>query len=205
MATDQPSRAKAVLGQVELSPTAEPLEPGLSLLDGNPAGGFVIKEAGIALISDHELFGVQRLKLPQRKFREGVPIATVLDLQPGDYVVHINFGIGVYRGLVKRVQDGVEKEFLYLEYKQPDKLYVPTDQLDRIQKYLAPEEDPPKVNRLSGAEWQRAVGKAREEAREFAKELIKLYAERNAAERKSYGGDTEWQHDYADGCKPPDQ
>ncbi|HXH61669.1 MAG TPA: transcription-repair coupling factor, partial [Fimbriimonadaceae bacterium] len=126
-------------------------------------------------------------------FREGVPIATVLDLKPGDYVVHINFGIGRYRGLVKREVDGVEKEFLFLEYKKPDRLFVPADQLDRVQKYLAPEEAPPKINRLTGAEWKKAVARAREEAREFARDLIRLYAQRKAVERPGFGPDSPWQ------------
>ncbi|MCH8978368.1 MAG: transcription-repair coupling factor [Armatimonadetes bacterium] len=197
MATDQPTRASSVLGQVGIFPAdgEDVLAEGLHMLEGNPAGGFVMPSAKIAVLSDHELFGVARLRLPQRKFREGVPIATVLDLKPGDFVVHINFGIGVYRGLVKREAEGVEKEFLFLEYQKPDKLFVPADQLDRIQKYLSPNESPPKISKLSGGGWKKAVRRAREEAREFARELIKLYAERKGSKRKGYGPDTPWQAD----------
>lgn len=201
MATDQPLRAKSVLAGVDVFP--EPVEshwgdgtalpPGIVMVEGNPAGGFVSPGLGVAVISDLELFGVGRLKLPQRKFSEGVPIATVLDLKPGDYVVHINFGIGVYQGLVKRVVDGVEKEYLHVEYKAPDRLFVPADQLDRIQKYMAPGDGVPKINRLTGADWKKTVRKAREEAREFARELIKVYAERKSAKRLSYGPDTDYQ------------
>ncbi|MBX3097540.1 MAG: transcription-repair coupling factor, partial [Fimbriimonadaceae bacterium] len=193
VATDQPNRAKKVLEQVDLFATSEvPDEDasGIFLVEGNPAGGFVAPDANLALVTDQELFGVQRLKLPQRKFNEGVPVATVLDLKPGDYVVHITFGIGIYRGLVKRQQDGVDKEFLFIEYKAPDKLFLPADQLDRIQKYLAPGDAAPKVNRLSGMDWRRTVGKAREDAREMARELIKLYAKRRAAIRPSYKEDS---------------
>jgi len=89
--------------------------------------------------------------------------------------------------------DGVEKEYLFIQYQAPDKLFVPTDQLDRIQKYLNPSEVEPKLNRLTGGEWKRTVGKAREEAREFARGLIKLYAQRKKVQRKPYGGDTPWQ------------
>ncbi|MES1166882.1 MAG: DEAD/DEAH box helicase, partial [Pseudomonadota bacterium] len=199
LATDQPMRAKSMLGQVEIFPnTQEPedtkgIPEGLTQADGNPAGGFILEGDKFALITDHELFGVGRLKLPQRKFSDGVPITTVLDLKPGDYVVHINFGIGVFAGLVKRVVEGVEKEFLLIEYKAPDRLFVPADQLDRVQKYLSPGDQPPKINRLSGGDWQKAVGKAREEAREFARDLIRLYAERMAVKRESHGPDTPWQ------------
>jgi len=198
MATDQPMRSRSVLGQIDiypgdLDPEAEAFAPGMVLVEGNPAGGFVMPGIKLAVVSDQELFGVGRLKLPQRKFNEGVPIATVLDLKPGDFVVHINFGIGVYQGLITREVDGVRKEFLHIEYKAPDRLFVPADQLDRVQKYLAPGDAPPKINRLTGGEWQKTVGKAREEAREFARDLIKLYASRKSTERVSYGPDTPWQ------------
>ncbi len=200
-ATDQPSRTRSVLAQVEIFPTptseghpwdsAEDIPPGLYIFDGNPAAGFAIPTASLAVVTDHELYGVARLKLPQRKFSEGVAVATVLDLKPGDYVVHINFGIGVFQGLVKRLQDGIEKEYLHIRYKAPDQLFVPADQLDRIQKYLSPGDEAPKINRLTGGEWKKTVAKAREEAREFARDLIKLYAERKAVTREPYGKDTE--------------
>ncbi len=212
--TDQPNRAKAVLGQVdifvdsaegrtghdrgdrkELNEPSSPPSPKSSLTAGNLGGGFVIPEAKLAVISDAELFGVARLKLPQRRFLEGAPVTTVLDLKSGDFVVHINFGIGVFRGLVKKTVEGVEKEFLYIEYQAPDKLFVPADQLDRVQKYLNPGDAQPKLNRLTGGEWQRTLGKAKEEAKAFARDLVKLYAERTRSTRKPYGADTPFQEE----------
>lgn len=197
VATDQPTRARAMLEQVGLMPTdadeSEPFRPGVSMVQGNLAGGFLLKEAKVAFLTDMELFGVGRLKLPQRKFNEGLPITTVLDLKDGDYVVHINFGIGIFRGLVTRPAAGIEREFLFIEYAAPDKLYVPADQLDRIQKYLNPGDADPKLNRLTGGEWQRTVKKARGEAREFARDLIHLYAQRKSVQRPPFGPDTPWQ------------
>lgn len=195
--SDQPNRASSVLGQVEINPAfdapARPGEGGAWLLQGNLGGGFVVPEWKLALVTDAELFGVARLRLPQKRFSEGAPIATVLDLKPGDFVVHINFGIGVFRGLAKRTIDGVEKEFLLIDYAPPDKLFVPADQLDRIQKYLNPGDTQPKLNRLTGGEWQRTIGKAKEEAKVFARDLVKLYAERRAVQRRPFGPDTPWQ------------
>lgn len=201
MTTDQPTRARSVLNQVELTPNegyqlnAEvmPDPAALYLAQGNLAGGFSLPDARLAIVTDHELFGVGRLKLPQRRFNEGVPIATVLDLKPGDYVVHINYGIGIFQGLVMRKVGDLEKECLYIQYAGPDKLYVPADQLDRVQKYLTPGDAEPKIHRLHSGDWQRAVGKAREEAREFARDLIRLYAERKKAERPSLGPESPWQ------------
>ncbi len=193
--TDQPHRAKTVLAQAEIHPTEEAEENGNALAHGNLGGGFVMPLLKLAVISDAELFGVARLRLPQKRFMEGAPVTTVLDLKPGDYVVHIHFGIGIFRGLTKKVIDGVEKEFLFIEYQAPDKLFVPADQLDRIQKYLNPGDESPKLNKLAGGEWQRTLGKAKEEAKAFARELVKLYAQRKRVERRSYGPDTPFQQE----------
>lgn len=196
--TDQPNRARSVLSGAEIFLADEPApeattKGGAYLAQGNLGGGFILPNEKIAFVSDAELFGVARLKLPQRRFMEGAPVATVLDLKPGDYVVHINFGIGVFRGLVKREVDGVEKEFLFVEYQAPDKLFVPADQLDRIQKYLNPGDTSPKLNRLTGGEWQKTIGKAKEEAKAFARDLVRLYAKRKQVDRRAYGPDTPFQ------------
>ncbi|MDR3690139.1 MAG: transcription-repair coupling factor [Fimbriimonas sp.] len=195
--TDQPNRAKNVLSQADIyAADAEPEsrhEPGAFIAHGNIGGGFVLPDQLLAFISDAELFGVARLKLPQKRFMEGAPIATVLDLKPGDFVVHIHFGIGIFRGLTKRTIEGVEREFLFIEYQAPDKLFVPADQLDRVQKYLNPTDSHPKLNKLTGGEWQRTLGKAKEEAQAFARDLVKLYAQRQQVQRRPYGPDTPFQ------------
>ena len=194
--TDQPNRARTVLSSAEIFVLDIPENDGEArafLANGNIGGGFVMPGAKIAFVTDAELFGVARLKLPQKRFMEGAPVATVLDLKPGDFVVHINFGIGVFRGLTKKTIEGVEKEFLYIEYQAPDKLFVPADQLDRIQKYLNPGDEIPKLNKLTGGEWQRTLGKAKEEAKAFARDLVKLYAQRQQVQRRPYGPDSPFQ------------
>jgi len=197
--TDQPHRAKSVLGQTEIfAADAEPESnhvAGAFIAHGNIGGGFVLPDQLLAFVSDAELFGVARLKLPQKRFMEGAPVATVLDLKPGDYVVHIHFGIGIFRGLTKRTIEDVEREFLFIEYQAPDKLFVPADQLDRVQKYLNPTDSHPKLNKLTGGEWQRTLGKAKEEAKAFARDLVKLYAQRQKVQRRPYGPDTPFQHE----------
>ncbi|MCK6632987.1 MAG: transcription-repair coupling factor [Fimbriimonadaceae bacterium] len=201
-ATDQANRSKAVLAKVDFFP--QPVEsldglgelkPGVYLSQGNLAGGFALPQHQVTVVTDAELFGVARLRLPQKRFLEGSPVTTLLDLKAGDFVVHIQFGIGRYHGLAKRSVDGVEKEFLFLEYAAGDKLFVPTDQLDRVQKYLNPGDIEPKVNRLRGTEWQKTISKAREDARKVAAELIRLYAQRTLVHRRQYGPDTPWQQE----------
>lgn len=195
-ATDQPTRARQVLAGLDIAvkDSLDPSsEPAVRLLLGNPAGGFVWTNARTALLTDIELFGAGRLRLPQRRFREGIPISSILDLSPGDYVVHIQYGIGVYRGLTRRTVEGVEKEFLQIAYKHPDQLLVPADQLDRVQKYLSPGDKPPTIHRITGGGWSRALQTAREGAAELARELVELYARRTQASRPPYGEDTPWQ------------
>ena len=198
LATDQPTRARQVLSQIDvpilegIPETVGPEAP-LSMLHGNLAGGFVWPEKKLVLLTDAELFGVGRLRLPQRRFQEGAPIATVLDLKPGDYVVHIQFGIGIFQGLVTREVEGKEKEFLRIDYKAPDKLLLPTDQLDRIQKYLAPSDAPPAIYRIAGGEWQRTLKAAKKKAEDLARDLIAIYAKRTQASRPAFDAETPWQ------------
>ncbi len=200
VATDQPTRAKSVLSNIKIYPS-EPeendheklLDAPVVLLKGNLAGGFVNEHEKWAVLTDTELFGVGRLRLPQKRFSEGIVIASVLDLKPGDYVVHVQFGIGKFKGLITRKVAGYEKEYLEIEYVSPDKLFVPADQLDRIQKYLSPSDAPPKLNRLSGGDWHRALRSAKRDAEEFARDLLRIYAKRAMETRTPYGEDSPWQ------------
>src|SRR5205085_9862452 len=147
---------------------------------------------------DAELFGAARAIISGRRAKGGIPISTILDLRENDFVVHIHHGIGVYRGLVKRKVDGTERDYLYIQYAGGDALYVPADQIDRVQRYIGGEGAPPTVSRIGGNEWQRTTRRVKEQAREMARELIELYAARQASERPSLGIDTPWQAEMED-------
>nr|CAA9251043.1 Transcription-repair coupling factor [uncultured Armatimonadetes bacterium] len=126
----------------------------------------------------------------------GFRFASALGLREGDHVVHVQHGIGVYRGLVKlttpTAEQGplVEKEYLLIEYEAGDKLYVPADQVDRVQKYIGSEGAAPTLSKLKGAAWARAVARAKDQVQSIARELIELYAAREAATGHAYGADT---------------
>ncbi|MEI6513169.1 MAG: transcription-repair coupling factor [bacterium] len=200
VATDQPHRASQMLTELEIPNTEAitegELAPGIAqLVHGNLAGGFVMPEAQFAFVTDTELFGVARLRMPAKRVHEGVPIASLLDLKPGDFVVHIYHGVGVFRGLVKMERDKTEREFLQIDYAPPDRMFVPVEQIDRIQKYLAPGEENASVMRLGGGEWTRSVKAAKEGAKKLAGELTRLYAARRKAERPPYSPDTPWQQE----------
>ncbi len=123
-------------------------------------------------------------------------------------MVHINHGIGIYRGLIQQGVAGAEREYLLIEYASGDKLFVPTDQFDRVQKYLGSEEQPPTVNRMGGADWERTKKQAKKSAEKLAGELVKLYKARREQPGHAFGPDTPWQHEMEDGFlyeETPDQ
>jgi transcription-repair coupling factor (superfamily II helicase) len=212
IATDRPHQLKRALQEASLpwhesdssdmSDSSDPSDPSegqdarpLLLWRGNLGGGFVWDAQRFALITDAELFERNRLRLPPRRFNEGIPITSIMDLQPGDYVVHIHHGIGIFRGLTTLERDGARREYLLIEYAHPDRIFVPTDQLDRIQKYIAPDDQPPEIHRLNSVQWVRRVAQARRKAHEVALELIRLYALREKATRPPCDPDTPWQEE----------
>jgi transcription-repair coupling factor (superfamily II helicase) len=132
-----------------------------------------------------------------KKARTGQEITDISDLSPGDYIVHATHGIGVFEGIRKIDMHGVVKDYIQVKYARGDTLYVPVTQLDMVSKYIGPREDANvRLNRLGGADWQKAKAKVRRAVKDIAKDLIKLYAERMNTKGHSFPPDTDWQHDF---------
>ena len=167
---------------------------------GNLIRGFDYPELELSIISDKDIFGETRRKHSGKAVkRKGVAkITSFAELKPGDYVVHANHGIGVYKGIKQMVAGGTTRDYLDIVYDKGDKLYVPVDQLDLVQKYIGSEGNSPKINKLGGAEWQKAKAKARKSINEIAQDLVKLYAARATLKGHSFGKDTEWQRQFED-------
>jgi len=148
------------------------------------------------LLSDSEIFGWERPK-PRQQHRPAAeaPEALYADLKPGDWVVHIDYGIGRYQGLVRRTLDGVEREFLCVEYNGGDQVYVPVHQADRLSRYIGADTDDPSATRLGSGEWSQNKQKVREAVLEIAQELLELYAKRQLAEGYAFSGDSSWQQE----------
>ncbi len=146
------------------------------------------------LISDSEIFGWER---PQPRTRQRpvaeAPESAYADLRPGDYVVHVDHGIGRYVGLVQRQLEGHEREFLTLVYENGDQLFVPVHQADRLTRYIGPDGGAPSLNRLGGTEWQQTRSRVKQAVREVAEDLLDLYARRHVARGYAFGMDTAWQ------------
>ncbi len=142
--------------------------------------GFVFPEAQLALLNDHELFSRQKRRYRYRKFRSATTLTNHSALQRGDYVVHVDHGIGRYAGIKRLRIDGLEHDCLTVTYGGDDRLFVPVEQLDRLRKYSSSEGDAPALSRLGGTAWEKLKERTREEIFKMASELVGLYAERKA-------------------------
>ena len=136
----------------------------------------------------------------RRRFKKSEnPLQSLSDITPGDYVVHVTNGIGIFQGIVKQDIRGVVKDYIAIRYAGTDMLYVPVTQLDLVSKYVGPREDSGvKLNKLNSAEWQRTRSRVRAAVKDMAKELIALYSKRMHTEGFAFSPDTDWQRDFED-------
>ena len=161
--------------------------------------GFELFDANLLVISSEELFEntkARRRKLPTA-FKDGEKIIFE-ELKEGDYVVHRFHGIGQYVGVNTIKADKITKDYIKLKYKDDDILYVPTNALDNIRKYIGPEKVAPRLNRLGSKEWDKTKAKVKNNLREVAEELIRLYAKRQKMEGYAFSKDTPWQKEFED-------
>lgn len=167
---------------------------------GNLLKGFEYPELKLCVISDKDVFGEAKRKISKRKSnKKGIgKIKSFAELKLGDYVVHANHGVGVYKGIKQIEVGGHKRDYLDIVYDKGDKLYVPVDQLDLVQKYIGSEGKTPKVNKLGSAEWSKAKAKVRKSINEIAQDLVKLYATRATLKGYKYNKDTEWQRQFED-------
>ncbi|MFC2060053.1 transcription-repair coupling factor [Chloroflexota bacterium] len=165
----------------------------LTLVQGLLAEGWVMNNQTY-LLTDAEIFGfIKQRRLLKRRL---VPHHKLfVDITPGDYVVHIEHGIAKFTGVTTRSTDNTEKEYLVLQYAASDKLYVPSDQIDRINRYIGAGEQPPSLSRLGTQEWTRTKQRAKESVERVAQELLALYASREVVPGYAFSRDTVWQQE----------
>lgn len=168
-------------------------------LEGTLSEGWQLVDEGsqpFHLLTDSEIFGWER---PQPRTRSRpiaeAPESLYADLKPGTWVVHVDYGIGRFTGLVQRVLDGVEREFLCVEYAEGDQLFVPVHQADRLSRYIGPGGETPSPTRLGSGEWSHTKQRVREAVLEVAQDLLDLYARRQVATGYAFSADTTWQQD----------
>ena len=172
-----------------------------------PVDGF----PAVTLLTDAELFGTvkeRRYRRRQAATVERDRQVVLSQLEPGSYVVHVDHGVARFAGVTHMGDDADRKEYLVLEYADDDKLYVPTDHLDRVGAYVGAQDQPPSLTRLGTAEWSRIKERVKGATRELAEELIRLYAARQSAQGHEFGPDTVWQREVEDAFpyeETPDQ
>jgi len=174
------------------------LTTGFSVNVGAISEGFIAKTMGQVIISDDEIFARQRKRIRRRiKFKEGAPILSLVDLKEGDYVVHVIHGIGIYDGIKRIEVDGKQQDFLKINYAANDILYVPTYQIDMVQKYVGGKDDVKlRLHRLGTATWKRTKERVKKSVEDLAKELIQLYATRQATPGYAFSSDHTWQEEF---------
>jgi transcription-repair coupling factor (superfamily II helicase) len=190
---------------VHATPVADVPEPppphSLALVQGTLAEGWklqlvgrVVNSSYCILLTDAEIFGWAR-PLPRRapQPRAITPEAFFSDVAPGDYVVHIEHGIGLFQGLVKLTVDGTEREYLHIDYAAGDKLYVPIHQVDRLSRYVGVGDRPPSVHRLGTADWARVKAQAKRAVEDIARDLLELYSAREVIPGHAFPPDNPWQ------------
>ncbi len=156
--------------------------------------GFILKEPGIAVYTDHQIFNrYHRPKVRRRKSRGGISLKELRDLNVGDFVVHVDYGIGKFRGFRKIEVRGIEQESVVLEYKEGSILYVNVSNLHKLQKYSGKEGTQPKITKLGSGEWARKKAKTKKRVKDIARDLIELYAKRKARKAYRFSPDTSWQ------------
>ncbi|MBN1641919.1 MAG: transcription-repair coupling factor [Anaerolineae bacterium] len=176
---------------------APPVPRSMTLVQGTLDEGWVLRGTdgalGLQLFTDAEVFGWSKPR-PRRPRRKAAPPEVFwADLSPDDYVVHVDFGIGRFRGLIKATIDEAEREYLRVDYAGGDAVYVPIHQADRLSRYVGASDRPPDLHRLGTTSWARVKEQAKRAATDIAKDLLALYSARQVVEGYAFSPDAEWQ------------
>lgn len=168
----------------------------VTVMPGSITKGFEYPLDKIAIVSDKEIFAAEKKKRRSVRSEDTMKIRSADQLEIGDYIVHRAHGIGKYLGIVRMKVSGVTKDYIKIEYRGEDFLYLPVGQLDAVSKYTGGENKMVRLNRLGSNEWTNAKRKVKQSVQEMAQKLVALYAERAQAEGVAFSADTPWQHDF---------
>ena len=213
---------EGVEATVEMELKGAPSPGQVCIVSGSLSGGWTVEfpvngarkrsrgaVSRLELLTDTELFGTSKERRHRRRRRvERGPDVSLADLEPGTFVVHIDHGVARFAGTTLMGENGDEKEYLVLDYAESDKLYVPTEQLNRVSAYVGAQDHAPTLTRLGAADWTRIKQRVKGAAREMAQELIRVNAAREIAEGHEFGPDSTWQRELEDSfpyIETPDQ
>lgn len=164
-----------------------------TLYSGTVSQGFVDPSSRFAILTETELYGMPIMRPPRRKFK-GLPVDSLIALHNGDYVVHTDYGIGIFEGITRlTIGEQREKDFILIRYGGGEKLYLPVENIGLLDRYLGAEENPPHLDRLGSHAWLRAKARAAKATEEYARELLEINARRTLARKKPFSHDTPFQ------------
>jgi len=188
--TERVERVRRILRDYDVEPP--------DIIEGNLQTGFEFPSVQLVVITEGEMFSQKQRKArkAERKLENAERIRSYTELKVGDYVVHVNHGIGRYLGIGTLEVGGIHKDYMHIMYAGGDKLSVPIEQIDLVQKYIGSDDKEPKLHKLGGSDWNRAKSKARSSVRDIADELIKLYAERQASPGYAFQKETPYQKEF---------
>ena len=163
---------------------------------GRISGGFTLPEAEFTVIQENEIFG-RRKRIPKSvKTSKTEVIDTFVELNPGDFVVHLNYGIGKFHGIERISAVGTERDYIQLEYGNEEMIFIPIEQVNMVQKYIGSEGSEPRLDKIGGKSWESRKQKVRAAVEDLAGRLIKLYSRRKQAQGHAFAEDTEWQIEF---------
>ncbi|MCL2558048.1 MAG: transcription-repair coupling factor [Treponema sp.] len=167
--------------------------PALSVIAAPISSGFALEDARLMIVQENEIFGRRKRAPRSLKNARSSPIDTFIDLAPGDYVVHVNHGIGLFQGIERKSAMGYERDYVKLAYAGEETIFVPVEQVDLVQRYVGNQGAPPRLDTIGSRIWENRKGKVRQAVEELAQRLIDLYSKRKRSQGFAFPGDGEWQ------------
>lgn len=172
-------------------------DPNIEFAKGDISRGSDFYEDKLVYISEFDIFGKTKI-VKKRKASTKEKAVFFSELKPGDYIVHENHGIGLFKGMEQIIVEGEKKDYLLIQYAGTDRLFVPVDQMGFLQKYVGAEGIKPKINKLSGGDWKATKAKAKLAIAEMTGQLLELYAKRQGRHGYAFGPDSPWQKEFED-------
>ncbi len=189
-------REYGIRAYYEENPEEEPKPGTLLVTFGQLHRGFSYPQLKFTVLTEGDILGSGKKKKRRPKFEGGQKIRNFSELSAGDYVVHENYGIGIYRGIVNLTTDDIARDYMQISYGKSGTLYIPVTNLDVVQKYASSDAKPPKLNRLDSPDWKKTRSRVSAAVTEVAEELVELYALRQNGEGFRYSPDTVWQTEF---------
>jgi len=174
----------------------------------NLSEGFTDENMKFAVILDREIFNRKKRYGAASLEARSQPVDTLRTITKGDYIVHVEHGIGVYRGIEKLTSGGAEKDFIKIEYRDGDEVFIPVDQINLLQKYIGQEGRRPRIDRIGSSTWKKVKSHVKKSVKTMAAELLELYASRASLRGHGFSSDSQWQYEFESGFRyeeTPDQ